>query len=103
MNLECAHEIAIKYIGISKKSEFEVRLKLNRYGFSNLIVDQTIDFLKSIGYIDDAMYVDAYIIQCMHLLNYSIYEIKNKLLQKGINKNIIEDKIKKISSTDYEC
>ena len=38
----------------------------------------------------------------MRLQNYSLFEIKNKLLQKGIKKDIIEEKIQKLEDLDYE-
>ena len=38
----------------------------------------------------------------MRLLRFSIYEIKSKLLQKGINKDIIETKLDVLNNSDYE-
>ncbi|MNP78684.1 Regulatory protein RecX [compost metagenome] len=38
----------------------------------------------------------------MRLLKYSIYEIKQKLLQKGIQKDIIELKIYKLADFNYD-
>lgn len=102
MSLELAKEKAIRYIVVAKKTESEVRKKLDKLGFDDNIIDEVIKYLINLGYIDDTDYVDAYIRQCMRLLNYSIYEIKNKLLQKGIKKDIIEEKIHKLYESDYE-
>ncbi|MNV72721.1 Regulatory protein RecX [compost metagenome] len=38
----------------------------------------------------------------MRLLKYSVYEIKQKLLQKGIQKDIIELKIYKLADFNYD-
>ena len=100
MSFEIAKNKAVKYVGISKKTEFEVRKKLSQSNFDEEIIDQVIEYLKELGYIND--YEDAYIRQCMRLLDYSTYEIKNKLLQKGINKYIIEDKIQILQDADYD-
>ena len=67
-----------------------------------LEVEEVIEYLSNLNYLNDGEYVDAYIRQCMRLLNYSIYEIKNKLLQKGIDKYIIEEKLYKLEDTNYE-
>lgn len=102
MSFELAKEKALRYIMMSKKTEQEVYNKLIKLGFEENIILDVIDYLKSIKYIDDNDYVDAYIRQCMRLMNYSIYEIKNKLLQKGIEKCIIENKLEDLKESEYE-
>lgn len=102
MSFEVAKQKAIKYVGISKKTEKEVRNKLSSLNFDSNIIDEVIDYLKELDYINDYEYVDAYIRQCMRLLEYSTYEIKQKLLQKGINKYIIEEKIITLEDSDYD-
>lgn len=102
MSFELAKEKAIRYIVVAKKTESEVIKKLEKLGFETEIIEDVIKYLANLGYIDDNDYVDAYIRQCMRLLNYSIYEIKNKLLQKGIKKDIIEEKLQKLYESDYE-
>lgn len=101
MEFENAKRKAIKYIGISKKTEHEVRQKLIRLGYNQDVIDMVISYLLDIGYIDDCDYVESYIRQSERLLNYSIFEIKQKLLQKGIKKDIIEDKISILESSCY--
>lgn len=102
MEYEVAKEKAIRYIVIARKTEDEVRKKLKKSGFSENVIDKVIKHLIKLDYINDLEYVDAYIRQCMRLLNYSIYEIKNKLLQKGIKKDIIEEKLQILYDNGYE-
>lgn len=102
MDFELAKEKAIRYTVIARKTESEVRKKLERLNVEESIIEDVISYMIKLGYINDHEYVDAYIRQCMRLLNYSIYEIKNKLLQKGIKKDIIEEKIFILSESDYE-
>lgn len=102
MDFETAKSKAIKYIGISKKTEFEVRMKLKRINVNDEIVDDVISYITELGYINDNEYVDAYIRQNMRLFSMSIYEMKQKLLQKGIKKYIIEEKLDNLYDTDYE-
>ncbi len=102
MDFEIAKEKAIKYIGISKKTKFEVYSKLKRLNYDDDIIEKVICYIEDLGYINDYEYVDAYIRQCMRLFNYSIYEIKNKLLQKGIKKDIIEEKVQILYDDEYD-
>lgn len=102
MDFEVAKEKAFRYIVLSKKTTFEVRKKLQKYNFEEDTIDKVISYMQDLKYIDDVEYVDAYIRQCMRLQNYSIFEIKNKLIQKGINKNLLEEKLQNLADADYE-
>lgn len=96
---------AIKYIGISKKTEFEVRNKLKSLKGLNItssIIDEEIECLKELGFIGDTDYVNSYIKQCKKMLNYSIYEIRQKLLQKGLKASIINEGVQLLTDSDYE-
>ena len=97
-----AREKAIKYIGISKKTEYEVRQKLKRLQVTSSVIDEEIDYLKELGYIDDKDYARSFVKQCYKMMQYSIYEIKNKLLQKGVNASIIEEELELLIASDYE-
>jgi regulatory protein len=102
MDFETAKNKAINYIGIAKKTSYEVSVKLERLGYSSQICDKVVKYLEGLNYLNDKEYVDAYIIQNMRLLKYSIFEIKQKLLQKGINKDIISEKLATLISSSYE-
>ncbi len=97
-----ARDKAIRYIGISKKTEYEVRTKLKGLKVAPSVIEEEIEYLKDLGYIDDIGYVKSYIKQCEKMQNYSIYEISNKLLQKGIKASIIEQEIDVLKEADYE-
>ena len=102
MSFEVAKEKALRYLVTAKKTEYEVRNKLKKSNFEESIIDNVISYLKDLDYINDNDYIDAYIRQCMRLQNYSIYEIKNKLLQKGIKKDIIDKKLEVLRQSSYE-
>lgn len=97
-----ARDAAIRYVGISKKTEYEVKQKLKRLKVSSSVIEQEMEYLKELGYIDDLDYVQSYLRQCEKLKQYSIYEITNKLLQKGIKASIIEQEIDSLKESDYE-
>ena len=97
-----ARDKAIRYIGISKKTEYEIRQKLKGLKIASSVIDEEIEYLKELGFVDDADYVKSYIKQCSKMQNYSIYEITNKLLQKGVKASIIDEEIDSLKETDYE-
>ncbi len=102
MDFENAKQKAIKFIGISKKTEYEVKQKLLILGYNQEIVDMVISYLLNIGYIDDIDYVKSYIKQNERFMKYSIFEITQKLLQKGIKKDIIENEITILEDLEYD-
>jgi regulatory protein len=102
MEFEEAKFKAIKYLGLSKKTKYEVILKLKRLNVDENIIDKVITYLVDIGYIDDLDYIDSYIRQNERMLKYSIFEISEKLKSKGISSDIIEDKLNNLILNNYE-
>lgn len=102
MDFELARFKAIKYIGISKKSEYEVIMKLKGLNVSEDIVSKVIEYLNELGYINDLDYVDSYIRQNLRMQKYSIFEIREKLKAKGIKSIFIDDRIQSDIPKEYE-
>ena len=92
----------LKYVLYKKRTEKEIRQKFTE--FSGDMLDDVIEHLKEIGYINDLDYINRAVIEFTKLKNMSIKEIEYKLLSKGINKNLIDDYIYKNKETllDYE-
>lgn len=82
----------LKYVCYKKRTEYEIRNKFAKTIEENLL-DDVIEELKEIGYIDDSKYVLRAINEFMALNNLSIKEIKYKLMSKGVKNDIIEDYI----------
>lgn len=101
MDYLTAKEKAVKYIGLSKKTENEVRHKLERSNVDYEIIDNVIEDLVSMGYINDIAYANLYIKQCVKEMKRSKREIAQKLLQKGIKECIIKDSLNNIEQ-DYD-
>ena len=87
---------------LALRTEEEVKNKLRKLNVEEGIIVQVTEYLKSIGYIDDEKYVEAYIRQCINIPKYSKYEIRMKLIQKGINKEILSEKLEELDNCDYE-
>ena len=92
----------LKYILYKKRSEKEVRNKFS--GEDENMLEDAIEYFKEQKYIDDYSYIERTINEYKNLKNMSIKEIEYKLIQKGINKNFIDDFIckNKVSMLEYE-
>ena len=102
MEFEEAKERAVRYLVLALRTQREVENKLRKLKVNDEVIFQVVEYLKDIGYIDDLKYVDAYLRQCISIPKYSVYEIKMKLLQKGIDKELLQKKLSKFNSKNYE-
>ena len=80
----------LKYIIYKKRTENEVRSKFQKEIDENMLED-IIEYLKEAKYIDDREYISKMINNFMLLKNLSIKELKYKLLNKGLDKDLIDD------------
>lgn len=80
----------LKYIMYKKRTEQEIRRK-----FSNIdkkeILEDVIENLKEIGYINDKSYIKRAIAEFMNLNNLSLKELKYKLMSKGVNSSVMNN------------
>ena len=79
----------LKYITFKKRTEKEVYQR-----FSNEdreLLEEVVEYLKEAGYIDDKDYVERAINEFIALKNLSNFELRYKLLSKGISKDDIDD------------
>jgi regulatory protein len=81
----------LKYIMYKKRTEHEVREKFKDE--ENDILDDVIDNLKELGYINDTDYIKRSVNEFLNLKNMSIKELTYKLASKGIHRNDIENYI----------
>lgn len=71
------------------KTEQQLRTKLLQGGYPQDVIDQAIAYVKEYGYVDDRRYARIFLEG--HSRTHSIREIKQKLLQKGISREDIEE------------
>ena len=102
MNFEQAKERAVKYLVLALRTEKEVKDKLRKLNVEEDIIDEVCEYLKGLGYINDVYYTEAYLRQCESIPKYSKYEIKMKLIQKGIDKDLATEKIANNLNPNYE-
>ena len=92
----------LKYILFKKRTEQEVRQKFRED--SGELLDDVIEKLKELDYINDEIYIQKAINEFRNLKNMSIKEIEYKLMSKGLKKDIINNYIyiNKEELLDYE-
>jgi len=96
-NLKEAEELdklktkVLKYVLYKKRTESEVREKF--YDEDENKLEDVIQILKDNNYINDSDYIQRSIEEYKNLKNLSIKEINYKLLQKGVNKKVLNEYI----------
>ena len=103
MNFEQAKERAVKYLVLALRTEKEVKDKLRKLNVEEDIIDEVCEYLKGLGYINDVYYTEAYLRQCESIPKYSKYEIRMKLIQKGVDKDLVSEKIANNLNPNYEA
>ncbi len=81
----------LKYILFKKRTEQEVRQKFIKD--SGDLLEDVIEELKQLNYINDNEYIKKAVKEFQNLKNMSIKEIEYKLMTKGIKKDIINNYI----------
>ena len=84
----------MKYITYKKRTEQEIRNKFRGQIDENMLED-IIEYLKEAKYINDYEFIERQVNEYMILKTLSIKEIKYKLMQKGIDRKLIEEYIEK--------
>ena len=79
----------LKYIMYKKRTENEVKRKFADE--DSELLDDVIEHLKEIGYINDNSYVERAVSEFMNLNNLSLKELRYKLQTKGVDVKVLEN------------
>ena len=80
----------LKYVLYKKRSENEIIKKFENE-FDSDLIQAVVSDLKEKGYVNDVNYIKRSVNEFMALRNLSLFEIKYKLMSKGIKTSDIED------------
>ena len=92
---------ALKTIERTYKSEKELAQKLALKGYDDHIINRTINFMKEYNLLNDNNYATMYVKDKSR--NIGKKKIKNSLLQKGIDEEIIESELEKINNDEVKA
>ena len=103
--LKEAHDYAFLLLSYRARSCQEITERLLRKGYEKEIVQEVVEELKSLHYLDDRTFAIEWVGNRLREKRGKIL-IRRELLQKGIEKEVIDDSIdesfKKIASTEDE-
>lgn len=92
-----AKQKALAILKFMDRTELELRQKLSVAGYNEDIIEKTIAYISSYGYINDERLASAYTRARKN--SKSKLVIKTELIQKGIEKDIIDS----IFQEEYDC
>lgn len=90
-----------KYCVFQDRSSLEVKLKLKPYKLTQPQIDDMIESLKKDNFINEERFIRNFIQGKMNARQWGKMKIKNELLRKGINENIINTYIEEIEEDPY--
>ena len=90
----------VNYLGYGEKTEKQVRQKLFEKGFIEEHISKAIEKAKQLNYINDERYAEEYITKIAIPKKMGKQKIYTMLIQRGIIKDIIEDKIQELYDED---
>ncbi len=94
-NVEKAYEYAVFLLSLKLRTVGEVLKKMQGRGYSNKVIEEVIERLKSQKYLDDQRYAEIYLENLKKYKNFGFYGIKKKFMEKKLPSTIIESVLQK--------
>lgn len=95
-------KFAMKLIGLRRRSEVEIRQRLEDKGCDAALTEETVAELYRYKYLDDEAFTESYINDRMNFRPAGRFVLKNELKKKGIAESIIEDKLAELMGGEKE-
>lgn len=92
-------EKALRLLEFRSHSEYELKVKLRRYGASDEHIEEAISFCRRYGFINDKSYAHRKASDLINLKKYGARRVRNELKSKGISDDIIDNIM---SSIDFD-
>lgn len=94
------YNYALSVLSRNAKSEKKLRDKLHEKGYDMQFIDKAIIKLKQQKYLDDERYSEMLINSKINISKHGKRKIKEALYEKGINREIIDEKLSEVSEDD---
>lgn len=95
-----AYNYAINLLSRAPKSEKELKMKMQDKGYDVIFIENVIKKLREQRYIDDERYSEMFISSKINTSKDGKRKIKEALYNKGINKEIIDEKLSSVSEEE---
>jgi regulatory protein len=100
--MEKVYEKAIKLLKIRPHHSEELRRKLSMRGFNRGEIDATIEKLQEEKLLDNDAFIQLYLDELLRNKTYGYYQLKSKLLARGIASNDADKFLKQSLSLETE-
>lgn len=92
--------LALYQISFKQRTSDEVKKYLEKHEIDNQYIPEIIENLKKENWINDSQYVETYLSQNLISGDKGGYVLKQKLLQKGVDAQLIDPKIAELDFSD---
>lgn len=93
-------EKALRLLEFRAHSEYELKLKLRRVQASEEFIEETLDFCRRYGFVNDEAYALRKASDLINLKKYDIRRVKSELKSKGIDDSIIENVLLSVNAEE---
>jgi regulatory protein len=87
-------EYALKLLAARSRTEHEVRTRMKQKGYTEEEIEKTLEFLKSMGYLDEMEFAESFIIAKMKQ-GWAEWLIRKGLREKGLPSEKIDEAMEK--------
>ncbi|WP_312832571.1 RecX family transcriptional regulator [Sedimentibacter saalensis] len=95
-----AYNYAVNLLSRAPKSEKELKMKMQDKGYDVIFIENVIKKLREQRYIDDERYSEMFISSKINTSKDGRRKIKEALYNKGINKEMIDEKLSSVSEEE---
>lgn len=88
--LKQAKKAALRYLGYRDRSVSEMRAYLARKDFSVKVIEEVIDYLARLGYLNDARFAELYARSRTESKGMGRFRLRYELVNKGIDEHLVE-------------
>lgn len=91
LNFREAKSKAVRYLSLKLRTEQEVSKKLHEEGYDTECIENAINELKAIGYINNKLYAQKYIFDRSKLKPLSKKMMKRELMTRGVAEEVVDE------------
>lgn len=96
------YNMALKYISIKLRSKNEIISFLEKKDIEDNLIKEVIEKLELNGYLNEEVYISAFINDSVNLKSDGPYKIKSNLINLGLSENLIDKYLFKIDNNIWE-
>lgn len=97
-----ANSTALRFLGYRMRAEKEIIDRLKKDDFEDEIIENTLEYLKRNGLINDFEFAKAFTMDKIKINNYGPQKIKYDLYQKGIHRDIVDEVLESLNNKENE-